>query len=576
MGERRPGRDPELFREIAIVAALMIVGGVLRIWGLGRLGLVHFDEGIYALAGLWSLSPRGLWSLDPTTIAYAPPGFPFLVGLAYWFLGVGDISAILVSIVGGTLTIPATAWVAGRTFGRGAGAAAAAFAALSGPHLAFSRMALTDASFLLFWTLAIGLGQRFLERPNSWRAVALGVSVGTAQLFKYNGWLAGVLVALSAGLGFVFCRPGRKTKKVLATWTWGLFAALVAAMVYWPWYRFVEAHGGYAALMAHHRSYIGDMSSWLGHLSIQLAEARTLSGGVAWRLLAGLAASMGIWAASAGWRAGVRGTPRTLLHLVFLSIISVTELLGFLLVFAFLTTRLYARATFRIAVLHLVAAWLVLFLLTPWYHPYARLWLPIEAFGWLLMAGAYAEVFRRSEESTPAHGRSVGVKSLMDPLVALGVICVLVFFGIARRNPTTKDRISTLLGPTDSLRRACKTISGELPREIGGLRLYARPSVTFYLSGSTSVLPQPSLDRLLAPGDTRTWALLDTAMTRQETDASERFTRSGDRWILVREFPTSLSLPTLLDIDPSVAASGAGDVSAPLRLLRPRRPGEAP
>ena len=101
MGERRPGRDPELFREIAIVAALMIVGGVLRIWGLGRLGLVHFDEGIYALAGLWSLSPRGLWSLDPTTIAYAPPGFPFLVGLAYWFLGVGDISAILVSIVAG-------------------------------------------------------------------------------------------------------------------------------------------------------------------------------------------------------------------------------------------------------------------------------------------------------------------------------------------------------------------------------------------------------------------------------------------------------------------------------------------
>ena len=147
---------------------------MLRLWSPGRLGLVHFDEGIYALAGLWVFSPRGLLDFDPTSIAYAPPGFRSWRACPTWDLGVGDFSAILVSIVAGTLTIPAAAWVARRTFGSGAGAAAAAFAALSGPHIAFSRMALTDASFLLFWVLAIGQGQRFLERPNPTRAVVAG------------------------------------------------------------------------------------------------------------------------------------------------------------------------------------------------------------------------------------------------------------------------------------------------------------------------------------------------------------------------------------------------------------------
>ena len=109
-------------REILIIAVLTVVGGVLRLWGLGRLGLVHFDEGIYAIAGLWAVSPRSLAGLDPTVISYAPGGFPFLVGLAYLGLGVSDIAAILVSIVAGTLTIPAVALAgAGERSGRGPG-----------------------------------------------------------------------------------------------------------------------------------------------------------------------------------------------------------------------------------------------------------------------------------------------------------------------------------------------------------------------------------------------------------------------------------------------------------------------
>ena len=51
--------------------------------------------------------------------------FRCLVGLSYLVLGVGDLAAILVSIGAGTLTIPVAAWLSRRTFGPGAGAAAA-------------------------------------------------------------------------------------------------------------------------------------------------------------------------------------------------------------------------------------------------------------------------------------------------------------------------------------------------------------------------------------------------------------------------------------------------------------------
>ena len=142
-------------------------------------------------------STRGLAGIDPGVIPYAPPGLPLLIGLSYLFLGVADYSALLVSQVAGILTIPLVGWLGRRTFGPGAGAAAAALAAVSGPHVAFSRMVLTDVPLLAAWLLAIGLGSRFLERPTIGRAAVLGLAVGLAQNLKYNGWLAGVAVKRS-------------------------------------------------------------------------------------------------------------------------------------------------------------------------------------------------------------------------------------------------------------------------------------------------------------------------------------------------------------------------------------------
>ena len=236
---------------------------------------MHFDEGIYAASGLWVFAAGGFSDLDPRSSPTHRRGFPFLVGLSYLGFGVSDLSAILVSVVCGTLTIPAVAWLARRTFGSGAGGVAAAFAACSGAHVAFSRMALTDASFLLFWVLALVQGQRFLERPNAGRALSLGLAVGVAQLFKYNGWLAGAIVVFVrcslARLASAANGGSRADGRHLGM---GLAAALVAAAIYWPWFAFVEAHGGYRALLAHQRGYLGGITAWPVYLAAQLGQAR--------------------------------------------------------------------------------------------------------------------------------------------------------------------------------------------------------------------------------------------------------------------------------------------------------------
>ncbi len=358
---------------------------------------------------------------------------------------------------------------------------------------------------------------------------------------------------------------------MLAIWGWGLLAALVAAIVYWPWYRFVDSHGGYASLLAHHRGYVDGISSWLGHLHIQLSQARALAAGVAWDLLAGLVAAVGAWGATRDRFQELGRLRRTLLPVGFLVVIGATELLGLALVILLVWTTALDSKRLTTSMVHLLAGWLVLFLMTPLYHPYARLWLPVEAFGWLFMGGGFAVILRRFNAVEPGTGRGGILPTPRDPIVALGVICLFVFFfGIGRDIMSPAHTVSTMLGPSDSLRQACRILSRDLPEDARALRLYVRPPVTFYLAGRIPVYPQPDLEHLLATGNPRSWALLDMAMIRQQRGGRERLAGLIDRWTVVREVATTLNLPTLLDIEPSAAMNGAGDLSAPLLLLRPK------
>ena len=123
----------------------------------------------------------------------------------------------------------------------------------------------------------------------------LGLAVGVAQLFKYNGWLAGAVVVLSAAVWLALHpAPSGGPGSPRPPGDGASSRHVVAALVYWPWFAFVESHGGYAALLAHQRGYLGGFASWPGHLAVQLAQARALSGGADLARFAGLAAAAAI------------------------------------------------------------------------------------------------------------------------------------------------------------------------------------------------------------------------------------------------------------------------------------------
>jgi dolichyl-phosphate-mannose-protein mannosyltransferase len=573
--------EPPPAREWLAVAMLTALGLALRFVGSGRLGLTHFDEGIYALAGLWSQSRAGLSGIDPSVISYAPPAFPILVGLSYTVLGIDDLSAIFVSQSAGVLTIPVVAWLGRRTFGPGAGAAAAAFAATSGPQVAFSRMALTDSTFLLAWLVALGLGMRFLERPGFSRAIGFGLAVGLAQNSKYNGWLAGCIVA-AAWVPSLIRRSNGEGPDWRRAASFGLLAAGIAALVYLPWFLFVESHGGYSRLLAHHRSYLGGMSQWYPHWRAQLAQAIALSGSLVDGLNWGMAAWALAWLACAFALRGRTDAPlpRWLGGPFLAGLSSGMIVLGasantpYWISLAMTPWLIVAR---RASPRVVGVSWLAMALLTPFYHPYARLWLPLHANGWLIMAGVTARLCRSSV------GR-VDVAPTVEPSFRwIGpalLLSIMVSLAIDRGGRPRARPLTGLLGPADDVRLACAEILGAIPKwkspVVRRIRAFARPPLVFYLGLGSDVPidrePGPEfLDRPPSKGDA---AVLDTAALPSSVDAR----RFEFGWVPLANSlvqPTRPPPPTLLDIEPEAAYGGPSRAYF-IKLLVPRAANPGP
>lgn len=461
--DRRPALDARM------IAGWTLVGGLLRAWNFPRLGLNHFDEGIYAVAALWiQNAPSGVPFIDPDAMLYAPPAFPSLVALAYALFGAADRSALLVSWIAGTLTIPIAGVLGRRWLGPGGGAAVAALAALAGPHVAFSRMVLTDATFLLTWIAALGLGASFVSRPAAGRAILFGAAVGGAQLVKYNGWLAGIIPALACAASLLHSDAAERSKAQRGI-AWGLLAALVAAVVYAPWFRFVEAHGGYAALLRHHASYVDGLDSWATNWRLQMAQGNALAGSLAGPIGWGALAWAGAWISIRAGRPFPSRGDLLRFALGALALGLVPELPWWLGLAALPTLIRSRGAPERV----LAACWLVMSAMTPLYHPYARLWLPLHATGWFVVAW-----WAMRNEAVPAANASRSARRWARAVVGLGLLVHLLLLAPAAPWPG-------LLDPSDGLRR---TVRGHIGDDEQGRPAYdryvyilSRPSAVFYL-----------------------------------------------------------------------------------------------
>ncbi|MHC5540550.1 ArnT family glycosyltransferase [Singulisphaera rosea] len=573
-------------REILAVIAVTCLGAIFRFWAIGRLGLTHFDEGVYALSGLWAIRPGGLTGIDPMVVPYAPPGFPILIGLGYSVIGVADVSAILVSTLCGVALIPVIAWLGRRAFGPGSGVTAAALAGVSIAHIAFSRKALTDVPLLLAWSLVIGLGGRFLERPRLRRAIPLGLAIGFAQMTKYNGWLAGAIVVLTAVLGLVVCQADRRRDTWPRTFGFGLIAVGVALVVYWPWFMFVERHGGYDALVRHHQSYLGGPKTWLPHWNTQQAQAVALSGGAAWGVLTWIV----VWcvrqwstsATSTDSKPSRWGRLRPWIELCVGSLVlGLLPTLAWWVSLALMPNLLLDR---RPAARILAVWWLVMSVLTPFYHPYARLWLPLHAVGWLFLARGL-DVLGHLDSLKESARRSTSLPRAF--LLAVGVCAI---FGILTERMTHARPfpISQVFGPTDGLKLAVTQAAQgmETSKAAGGrgVQVLARRPVLFYLAlvSQRPIQLHPDLDSILANTQVHDFALIDEVQLLQEKDLASARAKFRD-WETVSSRALELDPVTRLDVEPRSAFGTNSSGGLFLVLLRrvlpnttPGKPGVSP
>jgi 4-amino-4-deoxy-L-arabinose transferase-like glycosyltransferase len=558
----KPGHEASALkagrREAIWIGVATLMGAVIRAWGMHRLGLDHFDEGIYAISGLWVTSPRGMAALNPEVVPYAPPLYPLLVGVSYLLFGVSDFAAILVSIAIGTMTIPLVGWIGRYAFGRGAGAAAAWLSAMSGPHIAFSRAALTDTTALFTFLLALAAGMRLLERQNLIRGILLGLAVGLAQNAKYNGFLALPIVFMAWLTGLVHS-GNRGQGPLLRSAAFGSLAVIVAAACYWPWYSFVESHGGYAALIQHHRGYFDGVSRWIANAFLQRAQTIALAG----HLLGPLTWLPAAWGLAVvncallrNLRSNISAPPQWPLmtsvgvSLALVVLVGVGADAPWAIALAITPTLVLDQSAPRRVV---GCALLAMFALVPLYHPYARLSLPITGLSWLTGAAMIALVFgagaRRSDVV-----EGVASASSRRCATALVAAVLLVILGWAAQKPSTA-RPSDVLGSRDGLKLAARSIENELralqstQRRV--LRVYARPPLLWYLARvETPQVREPSLVSLTSRAAAGEVGVLDLLQALQHDANLDLEQLIRPTWRILEVLHAPPSLIARLDADP--------------------------
>ncbi len=554
-----------------LVMIATLVGFCLRIWPIGRLGLNQFDEGIYWISAQWVYRPAGIWSLDPILIAYAPPGYSILIGLLASLTGLSEQTGILVSAIFGSLTIPIVARFGRQIFGLEAGVITAWCVCFAGPHIAFSRTGLTDATFLWVWSIGCLTCLIFLRTPNLGRGLVMGLLVGLTQQTKYYGWLLGAFVVLTWVAGPGWSRSERRPERWLKTGACGLVGAFVAALVVWPWFRFVENHGGYDALLRHQRSYLGGYSVWWSHLRSQAQQASELSGPT-WLPFVNILAIL--WSLAWLRSTGERSIREIILRSIVIAIVvwpllAAPATTGILFL---LTLKRNSAAEIRF----LAISWITLFLLSPFYHPYARLWLPLEQLHWVILGGLVIQLSHqldgfRGHKLWPLHnhpGWFAGYSAIFISFLIFGPGAPL-----AGRN---SFHHSGLFDPSDSLRLLTGPIADRLTPDVPYLRTLVRPALSNSLSGLIRILPQRDLAQFRLVGNSNSWALVDSTLLTGEltsqTSQKLRFllTPLLEDWEIVGEFPTATTLPTALDLDPNRRQYSRSTSMACVWLLKPR------
>lgn len=438
--------------EMLWVWGAIFAGMCLRVAVPERMGVEHFDEGVYA-SNFWFDAENGY--SYPARFLYAPPLLPAAIE---WTLILASLMGIepvgfvpmIPSLVAGIAMVPSIWWVCRRWFGPIAGLTAAWLIATSDFHVSYSRAALTDVPvcFLVLWAVYFiwmslqgtadplpshqknrgSKGKISAWRPR-WVAILLaGGFTGLAWWTKYNGWLS-LAIGFAGGAFWQFLLPTdqRRVRRVLLTL---LLISGVAVIVWLPVLWGLQQHGGYAAVAANHRQYVVGIRGWLNSAGSQLNVVRIyenplsafyttdqLTGG---QPLSPVGTALGSIDNGQG-KPATSLLRETIFPLVSLLVVPFGALV--LSATASLKMSLNSQRGERMLPACLVLAWVAgLSVATPFYHPYPRLVMPWLCAIWLGLGIA----FEKWLQSKPTGTSLNHSRPFSRPLAGLAISLMLI------------------------------------------------------------------------------------------------------------------------------------------------------
>ena len=372
------------------------------------MAIEHFDEGVYA-SNLWF----GPDSEYPQRALYAPPMFPFLVGITISLFGTGAAGCMAISLATGLATVGGIWWMARSWFGVGAGVFVLSLAALSDFHIQFSRMCLTDATLCCALIAAVYMFSRVSTGHTVSSAGIAGAAAALAWWTKYTGWLPlAICGSASVACGVFHSKSAVSRKQLSIGW---LVMVGVCAVLCVPLFQGLEDIGGYSAITSNHSGYVTGLSGWLAacrqHHAIQLHydDWPTLGG----LLLAIVLGQWMTWPQDA-WNQASRGSRLRMA----LGLLGLAALAGLARLWIGTTATLFAICLWGLATQlfdkqqHNAAAsklpaWLLLSwigglsLAVPMYQPFPRLALPWVIAVWLGAAAALKPRDATTAENSP-------------------------------------------------------------------------------------------------------------------------------------------------------------------------------
>jgi 4-amino-4-deoxy-L-arabinose transferase-like glycosyltransferase len=276
----------------AALVAITLVGLAIRLWHLDAAG-VWFDEAYHvALVRLSDLPTM----LD--AILSNPPSDPlYAVVLRGWVEIAGHADGVirLPSVVVGTVTIPAAAWLARELDGRRAVALLTAlFVALSPYALEFSQEAAPYALAALATTLTLAATWRWRRTGLAWDGV---LAVGLAIVAVYAHYVAVAVLGVVWLAGW----SSRAGPSRVARVPW-LIAPVVVLVAWAPWLIGLGQHWLVSAAPRPTLRSPATLDQLLGALAQYVAGTAALLEGARPLLVAEVA--LGVVLAALGWRAG--------------------------------------------------------------------------------------------------------------------------------------------------------------------------------------------------------------------------------------------------------------------------------